>query len=99
MAFASNVETQKSTFVKWVITGIGLRGLPEETGTDAESVEKDKSAMEDVLTHIGVSARIVDVQRVGEPNGKPVRPLIFGVDSVWPKRTILLLLVKMKSYS
>ena len=64
-------------------------------GTDGEELETDKSAIEDVLTHFGVPARIVDVKRVGKPNDKRARPLIFDVDSVWQKRMILLSLVKM----
>ena len=98
-AFASNIETQKALFDKRKITGIRIRGLPEQTGADAEKLEKVKSAIEDVLTHIGVPARIVDVKRVRKPTDQLARPLIFDVDSVWHKKMILLSLVKLILYS
>ena len=69
-------------------------------GTDAKELEEDKSEIEDVLTHIGVLSRTVDLKRVGKPNDKRARPLKFDVDSVWHKRMMILQsLVKMKSYS
>ena len=81
-AFASNIATQKPTFDKRDNTGSRIRGLPEQTGADAEKLDKDKFAIEDYLTHIGVPARIVNVERVGKPNDKRARPLTVDVDSV-----------------
>ena len=97
--FTSSIKTQKPTCHKWEITGVRIRGLPEQTDRHAGKLEKDKSAIEDVLTYIGVPASIVDVEKVGKLNEKRARPLIFDVDSVWHTTTILLSLVKLKSYA